>query len=69
MKLLMISALAALTVVMAATNMRLHPLPVKSTPGVGMPSLQEMQMKAQQGRLPAQEFTDRSLVFPGGTQP
>ncbi|MHC2625486.1 hypothetical protein ACVIW2_007518 [Bradyrhizobium huanghuaihaiense] len=70
MKLLMISALAALTAVVAASNMpRLHPLPVNSTTGAGMPSVQEMQRQAQQGGLPVQEFADRSLVFPGGTQP
>ncbi|MBR0786337.1 hypothetical protein [Bradyrhizobium iriomotense] len=69
MKLLMISVLAALTAVVAAENMlRSHPLPVNSTSRAGMPSVQEMQRQAQQRGLPVQDFADRSLVFPGGTQ-
>lgn len=30
----------------------------------GMPSIQELQSTNEAGRLPAQDFEDRSLVFP-----
>ncbi|MGX1320085.1 hypothetical protein AB7M17_003538 [Bradyrhizobium sp. USDA 377] len=69
MKFLMISALAVLTVVVAATNMlRSHPLPASRTSTAGMPPVQEMQRQAHQRGLPVQDLADRSLVFPGGTQ-
>ncbi|AND90663.1 hypothetical protein LUI11_38065 [Bradyrhizobium diazoefficiens] len=68
MKLLMISGLAVFAVFVAATNMlRSHPLPVSRTSVAGMP-VQEMQRQAQQGKLPVEDFVDRSLVFPRGTQ-
>lgn len=66
MKLLMISGLAALAVFVAAANMSSHPLPASRTSVAGMPPLQEMQ--AQRNKLPVEDFADRSLVFPRGTQ-
>ncbi|MCP3370645.1 hypothetical protein [Bradyrhizobium cajani] len=69
MKLLMISGLAVLTVFVAATNMqRSHPVSASRTSEAGMLPVQEMQRQAQQSRLPADDFADRSLVFPRGTQ-
>ncbi|OAF14912.1 hypothetical protein AYJ54_40770 [Bradyrhizobium centrolobii] len=65
MKLLMISGLTAIAVLAAATNMpRSHP----SSSVAGMPAMQEMH-KAQQGKLPVDDFEDRSLVYPRGVQP
>jgi hypothetical protein len=67
MKLLMISGLTALALFLAATNMpRSHP--GGSAPVTGMPAVQEMQKVAQPGKLPIEDFEDRSLVFPRGTQ-
>jgi hypothetical protein len=69
MKLLMISGLAALAVFVATTNMqRSHPLSVSRASVAGMPPVQEMQRQAQQSKLPVEDFVDRSLVFPRGTQ-
>ena len=66
MKFLMISCLAALAVFMAAANMSSHPLLTSRTSVAGMPALQEMQV--QRNKLPAEDFADRSLVFPRGAQ-
>jgi hypothetical protein len=69
MKLLMISGVAALALVAAATTMpRSHPLSVSSTSAAGMPAMQEIQKAAQQGQLAAADFEDRSLVFPRDSQ-
>ncbi|MGY4625548.1 hypothetical protein [Bradyrhizobium sp. USDA 4486] len=66
MKLLMISGLAALTVFVAAANMSSHPLSASRTSVAGKPPLLEMQV--QRNKLPVEDFADRSLVFPRGTQ-
>ncbi|TWB02348.1 hypothetical protein [Bradyrhizobium stylosanthis] len=69
MKLLMISGLAAFGLFLAATNMqRPHPPSGGSTPVTGMPAIQEMQKVAQPGKLPTEDFEDRSLVFPREAQ-
>ena len=69
MKLLMISGLTALAVFVAATTMlRSHPSLMSHTSVAGMPTAQEMQKLAQQSKLPAEDFEDRSLVFPRGAQ-
>ncbi|MBR1163217.1 hypothetical protein [Bradyrhizobium elkanii] len=66
MKLLMIAGLTALALFLAATNVpRSHPSSVSQTSVAGMPAAQEM---LQPGKLPVEDFEDRSLVFPRGTQ-
>ncbi|WFU30098.1 hypothetical protein QA635_26290 [Bradyrhizobium brasilense] len=63
MKLLMIAGLTALALFLAATNVpRSHPSSVSHTSVAGMPAVQE------QDKLPVEDFEDRSLVFPRGTQ-
>ncbi|MGL3214997.1 hypothetical protein [Bradyrhizobium sp. BR 1433] len=63
MKLLMIAGLTALALFLAATNVpRSHPSSVSHTSVAGMPVVQE------QDKLPVEDFDDRSLVFPRGTQ-
>jgi hypothetical protein len=65
----MISGLTALAVLVAATNIpKGHPLSMSRTPVAGMPTVQEMQKAAQQGKLPGEDFEDRSLVFPREAQ-
>jgi len=69
MKLLTIAGLAALALVVAATSMpRAHPPSPSRTADAGLPAVQEMQKVAQQSKLPDEDFEDRSLVFPRGTQ-
>ncbi|WFU69724.1 hypothetical protein [Bradyrhizobium sp. CB2312] len=69
MKLLMISGLTALALFLAATSIpRAHPPSVSHTSAAEMPTVQEMQKMAQQSKLPVEDFEDRSLVFPRGTQ-
>jgi len=66
MKLLMISAIAAISLLAAATTMlRSHP---RSADHVGMPSLQELQGTSDANKLPAEEFEDQSLVFSNKTK-
>ncbi|MGY2805222.1 hypothetical protein [Bradyrhizobium sp. USDA 4506] len=61
MKLLMIASLTALALFLAATNVpRSHPSSVSHTSVAGMPAAQD--------KLPVEDFDDRSLVFPRGTQ-
>jgi hypothetical protein len=69
MKLLMISGVAALALVAAATTVpRSHPLSVSSTSATGMPAVREIQTTAQQSQLPVADYEDRSLVFPRESQ-
>jgi hypothetical protein len=65
MKLLMISGLTVLALVAVATSMpRSHPLSAGHT----SVAVQELQKLAQHSRLAVEDFEDRSLVFPRGTQ-
>jgi len=67
MKLLMISAFAAISLLAAATTMlRSHPRSADHV--VGMPSLQELQGTSDVNKLPAEEFEDQSLVFSNKTR-
>lgn len=69
MKPLMISGLTALVLFVAATHVpRSHPPSASRTSVAEMPAVQEMQKVPQQGKLPVEDFEDRSLVFPRGTQ-
>jgi hypothetical protein len=64
MKLLMISAFAAVALFAAATTMLRSYSP--STDRVGtpsMPSMQELQSTADVNKLPIEEFEDQSLVY------
>jgi hypothetical protein len=64
MKLLMISAFAAVALFAAATTMLRSHSP--STDRVGtpsMPSMQELQSTADVNKLPIEEFEDQSLVY------
>ena len=64
MKLLMISALAAVTLLAAATNIRPHPPSIDSPVGpAGMMSLQELHAAAGVNKLPIEDFEDQSLVY------
>ncbi|MDB5638956.1 MAG: hypothetical protein JWP51_3864 [Bradyrhizobium sp.] len=63
---LMISALAVVAVIAAATTM-LHSRPAAielSAATAAMPTLQELHTMAGVNALPAQEVEDQSLVFP-----
>ena len=66
MKGLIITVIAAIVLATAATSMqRSHLLATNGKAGVaGIPSLQEMQSAADVNKLPAQDFEDRSLVYP-----
>jgi hypothetical protein len=63
MKLLMISAFAAVALFAAATSMLRSNLPSNDGRASGMPSLQELQSTADVNKLPIEEFEDRSLVY------
>lgn len=67
---LMISAIASVALLAAATSMlQSHSLPTNG--GVrtaGMPTVQELQTAAGAERLPVQDFEDRSLVYPRETK-
>ena len=64
MKLLMISALAAVTLLAVATNMRPHPPSIDRPVGpAGMMSLQELHAAAGVNKLPIEDFEDQSLVY------
>jgi len=69
MKLLTIAGLTALALFVTATSMpRAHPPSTSRTADAGQLPVQEMQKVAQQSKLPVEDFEDRSLVFPRGTQ-
>jgi hypothetical protein len=68
MKLLMISALAAVTLLAAAT---MRPLPTsidRPVGSAGMMSLQELHAAADVNKLPTEDFDDQSLVYSTGTK-
>jgi len=69
MKGLTISALAAVALLAAATSMlRSHSFSTNSLFGTApMPTLQELQ-SAGANKLPAEDFDDRSLVYPRETK-
>jgi hypothetical protein len=69
MKLLMISAFAAVALLTAATTMRSR-LPSADGPvgTAGMPSLQELQSATDVSKLPTQYVDDQSLVYSTGTK-
>jgi hypothetical protein len=63
MKILMISAVAAATLLAGTAGiLRSHSHPTNvGTPG--MPTMQELHLSANVDRLPTEDFEDRSLVF------
>jgi hypothetical protein len=70
MKRPIISALAAVALLAAATSMlRSHSFSTNSLFGTApMPTLQELQSAASAKKLPAEDFDDRSLVYPRETK-
>ena len=70
MKRLIISALAAVTLLATATSMlRSHSFSTNSLfETAPMPTLQELQRAASEKKLPAEDFDDRSLVYPRETK-
>jgi hypothetical protein len=70
MKRLIISALATIFLLAAATSMlRSHSFSTNTPFGTAtMPTLQELQSLASAKKLPADEFEDRSLVYPRETK-
>jgi hypothetical protein len=69
MKLLMISALAAVALLTAATNMRSPPPSIDRPVGpAGMMSLQELYAAARVNKLPIEDFEDQSLVYSAVTK-
>jgi hypothetical protein len=71
MKRLMISALAAVTLLAAttATAMLWSPLTNQSAGTAAMPSLRELHAAAGAIKLSNQEIEDRSLIFPNIAKP
>jgi len=67
MKLLMISAFAAISLLAAATTMLRSHSP-STNHLVGMPSLQELQSTADVNKLQVEEFEDQSLVYSNKTK-
>ena len=67
MKLLMISAFAAVALLAAATTMRSPSTdgPVRTA---GMASLQELQSAIDVNKLPTEDVDDQSLVYSTGTK-
>jgi len=64
MKLLTISAFAAIFLLAAATTMlRSHSSSTDRLGTSGMPSLQELQSTGDVSKLPVEEFEDQSLVY------
>lgn len=69
MKGLIITVIAAIVLATAAASMqRSLSLATNGKAGAaGIPSLQDMQSAADVNKLPAQDFEDRSLVYPRET--
>jgi len=67
MKLLTISAFAAISLLAAATTM-LRSQSRSTDHLVGMPSLQELQSATGANKLPVEEFEDQSLVYSNKTK-
>lgn len=67
---LMISAMASVALLAAATSMlQSRSFPTNGAVGTaGMPTVQELQSAAGVEKLPVQEFEDRSLVYPRETR-
>ena len=64
MKLLIISSVAALSLLAAVSGIhqsRLLSAPVETA---GMPTMQELHIAAGVDKLPVEDFEDRSLVYP-----
>jgi hypothetical protein len=69
MKLLMISALAAVALLAAATTMRSRSPSTDGPVGAaGMASLQELQIAADVSKLPTEEVDDQALVYSSETK-
>jgi hypothetical protein len=70
MKLLMISAFAAVALLAAATTTLRSRSPSTDGPvgTAGMPSLQELQSATDANKLPTEDFDDQSLVYSTGTK-
>jgi hypothetical protein len=54
-------AIAAVMIVASSTLLRSHPV---GLPTATMPSLAELHLTADVSRLPVQEISDQSLIFP-----
>ena len=68
MKPLIISVIAVVGLVVAVTSIpRSHSVSMIGLAGTGSRSLQDMQ-SARGGKLPVEDFEDRSLVFPRETK-
>ena len=67
---LMISAIASVALLAAATGMlRSHSFPTNGGASTaGMPTVQELQSAIRAEKLAVQDFEDRSLVFPRETK-
>lgn len=64
----MISVLAAIALLAGATGLLRSRLLSTSVETTGMPTMQELQSSANVDRLAAEDFEDRSLVFPRETR-
>ena len=66
MKILMISAIAAATLLGGTAGiLRSRPTNVGTA---GMPTMQELHLFANVDKLPTEDFEDRSLIFPRETK-
>ncbi len=62
---LIVSAFIAVALFAATTVLRSHSISGNETAQTAMrPSVQEMQHATDTGRLPVEDFEDRSLVYP-----
>jgi hypothetical protein len=68
MKLLIVSAFAAVALLAAATVMLRSPPTELSAATAAMPSLQELHTAAGVNKLPIEDFEDQSLVFSTATK-
>ena len=64
----MISAVAAVGLILVATSLRRSRPPSIALSTAAMPPLQELHTMAGVNTLPVQEIDDQSLVYPTGTK-
>jgi hypothetical protein len=64
MKVLIICALTAAAVLAGVTGIRRSHSPSTNVGTAAMPTIQELQSTARAYKLPAEDFDDRSLVYP-----
>jgi hypothetical protein len=68
MKILMVSAVAAATLLAGTAGiLRSHSHPT-NVGTAGLPTMQELHLSANVNKLPVEDFEDRSLVFPRETK-